>query len=129
MARPIGEAVPTSAGKTFLTPVSPAGLIVVDPDDPRRPTDSGKMVYQVEARALELLRTFGTPERDKDLRTYVTSVEDARQTVRPRAENAADSTPEKGDCPRRSPGRSSRFRSTQPQPFNRIDGTPTGNRP
>jgi adenine-specific DNA-methyltransferase len=52
-----------------------AGLIVVNPDDPKRPTNSGKTVYQIEAGALELLRTLGTPEWDKNLRAYLASVE------------------------------------------------------
>jgi adenine-specific DNA-methyltransferase len=52
-----------------------AGLIVVNPDDPSRPTNSAKTVYQIEAGALELLRTFGTQEWGKDLRTYLASVE------------------------------------------------------
>jgi hypothetical protein len=52
-----------------------AELIVVNPDHPERPTNSGKTVYQVEAGALELLQTFGTPEWDKNLRAYLASVE------------------------------------------------------
>jgi adenine-specific DNA-methyltransferase len=52
-----------------------AGLIVVNPDDPKRPTNSAKTVYQMESGALELLRTFGTQEWDKDLRAYLASVE------------------------------------------------------
>jgi adenine-specific DNA-methyltransferase len=52
-----------------------AGLVVVNPDDPRRPTNSGKTVYQVEASALELLRTFGTQDWDKNLRAYLASAE------------------------------------------------------
>jgi adenine-specific DNA-methyltransferase len=52
-----------------------AGLIIPNPDDPRRPTNSGKTVYQIDAAALELLRTFGTDEWERDLRTYLVSVE------------------------------------------------------
>ncbi len=52
-----------------------AGLVVVNPDDPKRPTNSAKTVYQIEAGALELLQTFGTLTWDKDLRAYLASVE------------------------------------------------------
>ncbi len=52
-----------------------AGLIVVNPDHPERPTNSGKTVYQIEAGALELLQTFGTPEWDRNLRAYLASVD------------------------------------------------------
>jgi adenine-specific DNA-methyltransferase len=41
----------------FLTAV----LVVINPDNPTRPTNSGQTVYQIERSALELLRTFGTP--------------------------------------------------------------------
>lgn len=52
-----------------------AGLIVANPDDPERPINSGKNVYQIEDGALGLLRTYGTDEWDKSLRTYLTSGE------------------------------------------------------
>ena len=52
-----------------------AGLIVANPDQPERPVNSPKAVYQIEQGALELLRTFGTPEWDINLRTYLASVE------------------------------------------------------
>jgi adenine-specific DNA-methyltransferase len=52
-----------------------AALIVANPDDPDRPINSGKTVYQIEQGALELLRTFGTPEWEMNLRTYLSSVE------------------------------------------------------
>jgi adenine-specific DNA-methyltransferase len=52
-----------------------AGLIVPNPDQPERPVNSPKAVYQIEQGALELLRTFGTSEWDINLRTYLASVE------------------------------------------------------
>ena len=52
-----------------------AGLIVANPDDPKRPINSGKNVYQIESSALEMLRTYGTPQWDKNLNAYLTSVE------------------------------------------------------
>lgn len=48
-----------------------AGIIVANPDKPARPVNSPKAVYQIEPGALELLRTFGSPEWEKSLATYV----------------------------------------------------------
>lgn len=52
-----------------------AGIVVINPDEPERPTNSGKTVYQIEAALLELLRTWGTPEWEKGIKTYLSSVE------------------------------------------------------
>jgi len=52
-----------------------AGLLVPNPDQPERPVNSPKAVYQIEHGALELLRTFGRPEWDSNLRTYLASVD------------------------------------------------------
>ena len=52
-----------------------AGLIVINPDKPSRPTNSPKAVYQIENNSLELLRAYGTSEWEKSLRTYLTSVD------------------------------------------------------
>jgi hypothetical protein len=52
-----------------------AGLILINPDDPSRPTNSPKAVYQIEKGALEMLATYGTPDWEKSLRTYLTSAE------------------------------------------------------
>ncbi|MBN3924648.1 MAG: Eco57I restriction-modification methylase domain-containing protein [Nostoc sp. NMS4] len=52
-----------------------AGLIVVNPDDLSRPTNSPKTVYQIEESALELLRTYATDEWKKSIFTYLASVE------------------------------------------------------
>jgi hypothetical protein len=48
-----------------------AGLILANPDDPARPVNSPKAVYQIEARTLELLRTFDTPKWKQRLRVYI----------------------------------------------------------
>jgi adenine-specific DNA-methyltransferase len=37
-----------------------AGIILYNPDDPTRPINSGKTVYQIEPTTLALIRTFGT---------------------------------------------------------------------
>lgn len=52
-----------------------AGFIIANPDLPSRPVNSPKAVYQIEAGALKLLRTFGSTEWDKSVRAYLTSVE------------------------------------------------------
>lgn len=55
-----------------------AGLVVQNPDDPARPTNSPDNRYQVEPRALALLRAFGTAEWDAELRGYLASAETLR---------------------------------------------------
>jgi adenine-specific DNA-methyltransferase len=52
-----------------------AGLIVANPDEPERPINSPKAVYQIERSALELLQTYDTPEWDHNIRAYLSSVE------------------------------------------------------
>lgn len=47
-----------------------AGLIVQNPDNPARPTNSPATVYRVERGTLELLRTYGTPAWDVALPTF-----------------------------------------------------------
>ncbi len=49
------------------------GLLLRNPDDPDRPTNSGKTVYQVEPTALRLLRAFGTPDWVPLLKDYLAS--------------------------------------------------------
>jgi len=50
------ETIRDEAVKYFVE----SGVLLRNPDDPARPTNSGKTVYQVEAHALELIRTCGT---------------------------------------------------------------------
>ena len=49
-----------------------AGLVVANPDQPGRPTNSPKYCYQIESRALAAIRKFGTLEWDNALRRYLT---------------------------------------------------------
>jgi hypothetical protein len=49
------------------------GLIVRNPDDPTRPTNSGKTVYQIESQALGLIRRFETADWNTFLPGYVNS--------------------------------------------------------
>lgn len=52
-----------------------AGMIEINPDEPERPTNSGKTVYRIEKGLLELLQTCGTAEWDKGLKTYLASAD------------------------------------------------------
>lgn len=51
------------------------GLLQRNPDNPNRPTNSGKTVYQIEENALELLRTFGSGTWKTELVNYLRSRE------------------------------------------------------
>ena len=51
------------------------GLVLLNPDDPSRPTNSPKNVYRIEPGTLALLRRYGTDEWDGALATYLASVE------------------------------------------------------
>ena len=53
-----------------------AGVLVRNPDDPARPTNSGRTVYQVEQNALELFRSFSTLDWTLKLKSYLTSREE-----------------------------------------------------
>jgi hypothetical protein len=48
-----------------------AGLVVLNPDDPSRATNSAKNVYQVEAEAFALLSLVGSKRWDRALKTYL----------------------------------------------------------
>jgi hypothetical protein len=55
-----------------------AGLVLINPDDPTRPTNSGRTVYQIERSVLELLRVYGTAQWEADLSVYLASAETLR---------------------------------------------------
>jgi len=48
-----------------------AGLVVANPDQPDRPTNSPNYCYQIEPRALAVIRKFRTPEWERSLRQYL----------------------------------------------------------
>ena len=48
-----------------------AGLIVQNPDDPGRPVNSGKNVYQVIPEALMVIQSFGTADWDINVAVYL----------------------------------------------------------
>ena len=54
-----------------------AGIALYNPDDPARPVNSPKAVYQIEADTLTLMRSFGTAAWNKNLAKYLKT----RQTL------------------------------------------------
>ncbi|HEY3862393.1 MAG TPA: BsuBI/PstI family type II restriction endonuclease [Verrucomicrobiae bacterium] len=50
-----------------------AGLLLRNPDNPGRPTNSGKTAYQIEPSALAMLRKAGTPRWAPALKSYLAS--------------------------------------------------------
>lgn len=54
-----------------------AGIALCNPDKPERSTNSPQTVYQIEPYALELLRSFGTINWNKNLKRYLKT----RQTL------------------------------------------------
>ena len=49
-----------------------AGLVVQNPDDPSRPTNSGKTVYQIGEEVAALLKTYGTKKWLADRTVFIT---------------------------------------------------------
>lgn len=56
-----------------------AGLIVINPDQPDRPINSGKTVYQIAPVAFELLRSYGSGNWDAELEKYLSEVGTLRE--------------------------------------------------
>jgi len=52
-----------------------AGIVKINPDEPRRPTNSPHAVYQIESGLLKLLKTYRTAAWERGLRTYLASIE------------------------------------------------------
>jgi len=52
-----------------------AGLALINPDTPERPTNSGDTDYRLSPEALALLRTYGTPAWDESLALYLSTHE------------------------------------------------------
>lgn len=57
------------------------GLLLRNPDDPNRPTNSGKTVYQIEPTALALFRKFGTLDWTPALAHYLASRENLKHEI------------------------------------------------
>jgi hypothetical protein len=71
------ETIRDDAVKFFLE----AGLLLRNPDDPNRPTNSGKTVYQIEPAALAMLRKLGTTQWSSNLKTYLASRETIKNEI------------------------------------------------
>jgi hypothetical protein len=71
------ETIRDDAVKFFVE----AGLLLRNPDDPDRPTNSGKTVYQIEPSALALLHKFGTLEWACTLETYLATRESIKHEI------------------------------------------------
>ena len=56
-----------------------AALLIQNPDQPDRPTNSGKTTYQVSGLALKLLRTYRTAEWSEKLERYQLRVEPLKE--------------------------------------------------
>jgi hypothetical protein len=57
------------------------GLLLRNPDDPNRPTNSGKTVYQIEPNGLALLRKFGSLDWNPLLEAYLASRESLKHEI------------------------------------------------
>lgn len=71
------ETIRDEAVKYFVE----AGMLIRNPDDPARPTNSGKTVYQVEPQALELFRSFDSAGQASKLKSYLASRERIRREL------------------------------------------------
>ncbi len=55
------------------------GLIIANPDDPARPVNSPETKYQIDARLLQVIRTYGTDDWHKNLREYLETAQELRR--------------------------------------------------
>lgn len=78
------ETIRDEAVKHFVE----AGMLLRNPDDPKRPTNSGKTVYQVHAAALSLIRSFGSASWPSKLKTYLISRDGIRRELERKRELA-----------------------------------------
>lgn len=71
------ETIRDEAVKHFVE----SGMVMRNPDDPKRPTNSGKTVYQVEGLALSMFRSFGGPVWRTKFENYMGSREGIRREL------------------------------------------------
>ncbi len=71
------ETIRDEAVKYFVE----AGMVIRNPDNASRPTNSGKTVYQMEPNALELFRTHGTAQWSARLKSYLSTRDSIRQEL------------------------------------------------
>ncbi len=71
------ETIRDEAVKYFVE----SGMVLRNPDDPRRPTNSGNTVYQIEPTALDLFRAYGTLDWPVRLKAYLKTRTSIRQEI------------------------------------------------
>ena len=71
------ETIRDEAVKYFVE----AGMVLRNPDDPGRPTNSGRTVYQIEPSALALMRTCGTRAWSPQLEDYMAARDAIRKEI------------------------------------------------
>ncbi len=71
------ETIRDDAVKFFVE----TGLLLRNPDDPKRPTNSGKTVYQIEPSAIELFRQIGTTRWPSALTAFLAGREDRNREI------------------------------------------------
>ena len=71
------ETIRDDAVKFFVD----SGLLIRNPDDPDRPTNSGKTAYQIEPSALALIRKLGTLDWPPALKSYLASRETLKHEI------------------------------------------------
>ncbi len=82
-----------------------AGIVLYNPDNPARPVNSPKAVYQIEPTTLALLRTFGAAVWNKNLEAYLSGRQTlAARYARQREMQKLPVTLATGDTIRLSPG-------------------------
>lgn len=82
-----------------------AGLAVINPDDPTRPTNSGQTVYQVPEPFLEVARSFGSDAWDEQLARWTkVSPSLAKRWAEVRDQNMIPVTLPSGEAVTLSPG-------------------------
>jgi len=61
--------------KDSIQPLVEAGIALRNPDQPSRPVNSPKTVYQIETTVLSLIRSFGSRDWDNNLQEYLNNHE------------------------------------------------------
>ncbi|MDW8403471.1 BsuBI/PstI family type II restriction endonuclease [Chloroflexus sp.] len=79
------ETIRDEAVKYFVA----AGLVLANPDQPDRATNSGKFVYQLSNETLELIKSFNTDQWESKLHDYLVKLAHIRQEL-DRARRVAD---------------------------------------
>ncbi len=82
-----------------------AGIVVQNPDDLARPINSGLNVYQIKKGTLKLLRSYGSKQWNRNLKTWLGSVDTLKaRYARERDMNRIPLSLESGETIELSPG-------------------------